>query len=244
MNENRFLILDDDPALCRLFGEIAAGLGYTAEHATSGGKFKEAVARFEPSVISLDLHVPGFDGIEALRYLAGLHCHSAILLASGTDLQIIRSAEKLGREHNLNVVASLQKPVAVTALESVLRDQLAAGELITDEAVREALAEGQFALQFHPKARAAENGAWGITSVEAQLIWAHPVYGHMVDRQFLSRLEDSGLLLKITDYVLTTALSHAKQWREQKIRLMVGIDYPPELLTDLRFPDQAHGIQS
>jgi EAL domain-containing protein (putative c-di-GMP-specific phosphodiesterase class I) len=49
---------------------------------------------------------------------------------------------------------------------------------------------------------------------EALIRWQHPLRGVLSPREFIQVAEDTGLILPIGDYVLRTACTQAKAWRE------------------------------
>ena len=68
----KLLIVDDDPSVCDWLALFADRLGYEVEVMESG---EEAVACFEsnrPDVVTLDMLLPGIDGIETLKALMSL----------------------------------------------------------------------------------------------------------------------------------------------------------------------------
>ena len=78
------------------------------------------MSRRQPSLILLDLQMPGMDGIEALRYLARQGVTSGILLASGMDQRVLASARQLGESLGLKMLGTLQKPAMLEDIESLL----------------------------------------------------------------------------------------------------------------------------
>ena len=64
----------------------------------------------------LDLNMPEMDGIEFVRHLVGLHYQGSLILVSGEDERMLRTAEKLVRAHNIPILGYLHKPVKPEAL--------------------------------------------------------------------------------------------------------------------------------
>jgi CheY-like chemotaxis protein len=58
------LIIDDDPTSRRLFGSLLGSAGYEVIYAGSGDLGREMARRFHPSLILLDINMPGSDGIK------------------------------------------------------------------------------------------------------------------------------------------------------------------------------------
>jgi CheY-like chemotaxis protein len=69
MPNRRILILDDDPAVGQTIQWIAEGLGFEAEYVTSSAEFFERLSQNCPDIITIDLVMPGLDGVEIMRLL-------------------------------------------------------------------------------------------------------------------------------------------------------------------------------
>ena len=83
---NLLLAVDDEADFLDLIEQIGQGVGCSVIKADSAASFRELLGRRQPSLILLDLQMPGMDGIEALRYLARMNVTSGILLARNCSL--------------------------------------------------------------------------------------------------------------------------------------------------------------
>ena len=63
------LVVEDDPALCRLMALILSSERWTVACAHNGAEGLEDVASLKPDVILLDLNMPRMDGRSMLREL-------------------------------------------------------------------------------------------------------------------------------------------------------------------------------
>ena len=61
------LLVDDNPVVLALLRALAERAGLLVETASDGEAFMERLARVEPSIVVLDIELPGADGIELLR---------------------------------------------------------------------------------------------------------------------------------------------------------------------------------
>lgn len=114
------LVVDDEPAVCAVVREVAESLGYRVAVANSGEEFKSAFADTAPQVIVLDLAIPGTDGLELLKFLAGQGTRARILILSGFDQNYLKMALDLGSAYGLAMAGSLAKPLRVGELRQVL----------------------------------------------------------------------------------------------------------------------------
>jgi diguanylate cyclase (GGDEF)-like protein len=85
--------------------------------------------------------------------------------------------------------------------------------------IRQAIAEGAFELHYQPIVNLGSNE---IVGCEALLRWNHPVRGMISPAEFIPVAEETGLILQIGDWVLTTACAEATNW-PPGIKLAVNI---------------------
>src|SRR5690349_20546455 len=118
---NRVLIIEDDAALRLTIGKIAEAAGFTARETDDAAVVSESIATWQPSLVILDLQMPGRDGVEMLSDLGADGCDAAVDLSSGADERILEAAVRVGRERGLNMAGTLQKPFQLDDLRNLLR---------------------------------------------------------------------------------------------------------------------------
>src|SRR3546814_11230261 len=69
--------------------------------------------------------MPGMDGVEFLRHLAGRQTQPAVIVLSGQDRSILNTVVQLGRAHGLRVLGSTSKPFTLAPLKALLQDACA-----------------------------------------------------------------------------------------------------------------------
>ncbi len=234
---NLLLAVDDEQDFLDLIAQVAEGVGYEVMLASSFAAFHEQLARREPSLILLDLQMPGMDGVEILRYLAANHPQPAVLLVSGMDQRVISSARQLGRSLGLNMAGALQKPALLEEIESLLSKHYTRDAVINEAELRRAIDEMEFVAHYQPKLLRGNYG-WTIAAAEALVRWQHPVRGIVYPRDFLPLAESTGLITAITDVVLTDAIRQAGHWNSRGLHLGVAVNLSPRLVQDVEFPDR------
>ena len=116
---DRLLTVDDDPEMASLIAAVAARCGYDVRICTRVADCLEHYRAFGPSLITMDLAMPGADGIELLRILAGAGCTAPIVIISGLGPDMTGAAERLGAAWGLKMMPGLQKPVRAADLIQV-----------------------------------------------------------------------------------------------------------------------------
>ena len=121
MEQPRLLVVDDEPALADFIANAARECGFEPILTSDDEAFREQFVLERPDMVALDLGMPGMDGVELLRFLAGESFLSPVLIISGFDRRVLESAFRLGEAHGLTMVGPLEKPVRLEALETLLK---------------------------------------------------------------------------------------------------------------------------
>ena len=117
------LLIDDDPSCARFLGHAAEECGFTAVVTISPQSFKAQYKDSAAEVVVVDLAMPGADGIELLRFLAGENCTALVLIVSGFDGRVVESAIRLGSALGLRMGRALTKPVRLNELWKAILEQ-------------------------------------------------------------------------------------------------------------------------
>jgi EAL domain-containing protein (putative c-di-GMP-specific phosphodiesterase class I) len=238
---NLLLVVDDEVDFLELIEQIGEGVGCQVITADSAARFREQLSTRHPALILLDLQMPGMDGIEALRYLARQGVNAGVLLASGMDQRVLASARQLGESLGLRMLGTLQKPAMLEDIEGLLKKHLDPGARISADDLRRAVEEHELVVHYQPKVvRCASD--WQVRGAEALVRWRHPTLGLLYPGEFLSLAEQSGLIVAITDFVMTDAIRQIGHWRQRGLDLAVAVNLSPRLVQDLEFPDRLNRI--
>ncbi|MDY7526564.1 putative bifunctional diguanylate cyclase/phosphodiesterase [Cryobacterium sp. 10C2] len=114
-------------------------------------------------------------------------------------------------------------------------DSHGAARLRTLQELRVALAERQLELYYQPKVDLATGAVRG---VESLVRWNHPVRGLVQPGDFLSIVEEAGLMNAMTEQVLDMALDQAAVWHSRGADLTVAVNLTASALVDAELPER------
>ncbi|MGE7674086.1 bifunctional diguanylate cyclase/phosphodiesterase [Lysinibacillus sp. NPDC094403] len=121
------------------------------------------------------------------------------------------SGEELLMHAQIAMKEAIQIPQSVLFYKSHMSNGIADRILIEQE-LHKALANEEIYLDFQPQVNL-KTGE--IESVEALVRWCHPTRGFVSPELFIPVAEESGLIIPLGKWVLETACSQAKTWKEQ-----------------------------
>jgi CheY-like chemotaxis protein len=115
----RVLIVDDNVDAAETLAELIGLWGHEVQIVHDGGAALAAVAGFRPSLILLDLGLPGMDGYEVARRLAGTEARSTARLVAVTGYA---GEEHRRRTTELGFDAHFGKPLEPEVLKRYLAE--------------------------------------------------------------------------------------------------------------------------
>lgn len=127
MHRTSALIIDDDDFMTELMKEYLHEANVPKIHSANNGK--SAINLIQslnptPNLLLLDINLPIMDGYQVIDQLAHLNFQGLIILISGTNQNILSSAQLLARWKNLHVGNYLIKPFSNKQLINTIKDNL------------------------------------------------------------------------------------------------------------------------
>lgn len=239
---NRLLVLDDEPDIRSLIRKIGESVGFTVLDTSNANEFWVAYKALQPTLIVLDLVVPGTDGVEVLRELAQQQATCQIILISGMENKVLSATERLGRQFRLNVIGSRTKPFDIDDLSALMQPSGETAGPITADELSSAIDNHELALDYQPKF-SLKDGEWKtLVGFEAFVRWDSPAKGLISPAQFIPLAEQSGQIGAFTDEVIRMGIEQMAQWNDGKTGLSFAIEVSRHALTDLSLPDRLNGL--
>ena len=118
-------------------------------------------------------------------------------------------------------------------------DPYSASKLSMVGELRRAFTERQLEVHYQPKA-SLSNGA--VDGVEALVRWNHPTRGLIPPIDFIPLAEHTGLINRLTVYVLDAALRQCAEWQGIGLDLAVAVNLSARNISDPELPDTVAGL--
>jgi len=166
--------------------------------------------------------------VDAGRYLVGdievaLRTHVGLAIApwDGTEVpELVRCA-------SLSAARAADRGKAYLIWDGDV-GEMTAGDLALLADLRLAAERGELSLAYQPQIGVVSGR---LASVEALLRWSHPVHGSVPPGRFIALAERTGLVARLTDWVLAEALDAQVRWRAEGLELPVSVNLSPTTLT-------------
>jgi EAL domain-containing protein (putative c-di-GMP-specific phosphodiesterase class I) len=100
--------------------------------------------------------------------------------------------------------------------------------------LRDAVELGQLVVHYQP---IIDLGTGAVTDAEALVRWQHPERGLLAPGDFVPLAEQTGVMRKLTDHVLETALSQGAYWRSEGLDIGVAVNVSASTLLEKGWTD-------
>jgi len=236
-------IVDDDAQIARFIGTLANKWGYKSEQYTDVLSFLKK--EYDPQeVILLDLCMPILDGVEVIRQLAKKECRAGLILMTGQDERILKSAQTLCKEYQLHCLGGVTKPIKVPRLKALLSgfsqflpikvDQQPASWVPTKQDLQQALDNNELLLHFQPQVDI-KTGL--VNRVEALVRWQHPTHGLIYPDSFIALAEQEKLIDQLSERVIQMAIWEGQKWWRQGREIEISVNISAHNTCNFSFPE-------
>jgi EAL domain-containing protein (putative c-di-GMP-specific phosphodiesterase class I) len=195
---------------------IAESIGLNARYVCSVDEFFRELDAWTPHFITLDLVMPGVDGLEVMLRLAERKCSARIIITSGVGSRVLDAARRSAKQHGLRLAGVLPKPLTKSDLIPLVADPPEEDKALAHAVSRSqallppdidlllALERREFDVAFQPKIECLSGNLDGF---EALARWNCPGYGMVPPDQFILMAERLNVIDALTDQIFEAALA-------------------------------------
>ncbi|HKP26781.1 MAG TPA: response regulator [Dongiaceae bacterium] len=108
--EHRILVVDDEAGVGRIIEAVAADIGLEVLVITDSEQFDQAFGSIAPTIIFLDIVMPGRDGMEIVGQLGMQGYTGQIVLMTGSNPLYLQMTSSVAWARGLGLVGMLIKP--------------------------------------------------------------------------------------------------------------------------------------
>lgn len=117
----RILLLDDDAFMLELLADMIAELGdHAVIRETDGRRALIELRLRPPDLVICDLSMPVMDGIDFLRLAAAQQYAGCVVLLSGVDGAVLKTAGRVAEAQGLRILDACPKPLTGETLAALL----------------------------------------------------------------------------------------------------------------------------
>src|SRR5450830_183052 len=189
--------------------------------------------RLPPSLVIVDLEMPGMDGVEFIQQLQLRKLNFPLIVASSRERSLLASVETMIEALGMHILGALQKPLnqekILGALNSfgnslALKEKDSVLPVVREIDLQTAIRNHEIIAYYQPKV---DIRTGMLKGVEALARWIHPQAGMIPPNHFIPLAESSGLIHELTLSMLEQAMAQAALWNERGLSLKVAVNLSP-----------------
>lgn len=250
-NNLKLCLIDDDEIVLKHLSSLLKSFGITQvqqEKSAQSALTRLDNAHLNVDIMVIDINMPDVDGIALLRHLAERQFSGGIILLSGEDKKILKTVASLVENHQLNLVAALEKPVQAKELKSALNNFKclsdspkvnATSHEVTAKDLLLALNNKEIVPHFQPQVNAKTGKLVG---VEALARWFSPEFGFVSPSRFIPLAEEHGLIKKLTESIYLQSLRQVARWKKLGLQTRVSVNFSMKSLDDVELTEELQYI--
>ncbi|WCP68235.1 EAL domain-containing response regulator [Vibrio tubiashii] len=242
MKNSQIVIVDDSPAILLVMKGMLSELGYdnvvTCSHPASAlANIKRSPEKY--SAVFTDLNMPEIDGMTLIKELGEMNYRGGICIISDMEKRVIELAAHLAREHKVNLIGNIAKPVHINELQRILNKikqftirENQSYEPISQSMLSDYMSKGMIEPYYQPKVNLQSRHVEGI-EVLARIVTPGQTNA-IAPGQFIPTAIEHGMLNELTQQLVGKVLTDfpmlIKEFgKEVKVSLNLS---PSQLTTD------------
>lgn len=242
-----FLVAEGDSAQRAALVEMLGRLGASRVTEVPDGHMalRSFEAGFTPCVhvAIIDLALPGMDGLELIRNLAGLDAGISLVVTGAQPANLLFSVETLAQAYGIDLLGSISKPVTAAKLKPLLDNYAPRPVAGTVEAtprftfaeIGNGLQKRQFEPFFQPKIELATGQVKGLESFAR---WSHPEHGLLGPSAFIDALVQNNRIDFLDWSMIELSVERCRWLHDQGTPIPISINLAPETLAHPAFVRQ------
>jgi EAL domain-containing protein (putative c-di-GMP-specific phosphodiesterase class I)/CheY-like chemotaxis protein len=192
-----------------------------------------ALLRLPPSLLVVDLEMPGMDGVELIQQLQARGINVPLVVASSRESSLLASVETMIQALGMQVLGALEKPLNEAKILAAMRsfsNSLAQPKHSSDmpsvceSELASAIGQREIVAYYQPKV---DMRTGMLKGVEALARWKHAQHGMIAPDRFIALAEQTGLIHDLTFSMLEQAMAQAVIWNQRGFSLKVAVNLSP-----------------
>ena len=224
-------VADREAGARRVVSSTLEGLNVEVVQFNDVTTMLQAVMRRPPDVIFVDLGVDSIDADLGIRALGGARIACPVQLMTAINPVLVEKTRRAGQREGLKMLPVLQKPFRNAVVRQIVHDLGLRRDSLAGQyfAVDEVLKKNWLKLWYQPKI---DLRSKRLVGAEVFVRAHHPQHGLLPPECFLDNSSESDLL-RLTGFVLVTALEHWNEFARFFPEMRIAINIPVNALTKL-----------
>lgn len=227
------LIVDDDLVFAALAEAVLHASGYKNVRIATGGESdfrRQLESPQPPDLVILDLNMPGFDGLAAMRVLRDSGFGGHVAIASGETAAVLRSASQLARLFGLRLAGLISKPLRAGEIETLAaKVEASVAILATPAKTASASPFKHVAPVFQPKVNANDGSVYGAEALMRVVLQDGTSQS---PQDHIDKLVAAGELGPASLSFLDAVIGQMQEWQAQGLSPVISVNLPAPLFED------------